>query len=129
MRHLLLGPFDPPLAKNPQNKIFCKNSIKSILRLYVAVTSCKTSEKIDASVFHMCLNSSLWAHFGTFRLKNPRTRLLWNNPAEWLFKLDNTLISCKILEHFYRWFQKINLDKQTKYRVYFIGPSLHVSNN
>ena len=43
--------FEPILARKPQLNIFPKKSFRSILRLYVAVTSCKNSENATLPFF------------------------------------------------------------------------------
>ena len=73
---------------------------------------------------------SFWTYWDTFTLKTPQvffSKIL----TESLFKLDETVTSCKKLENFYGWFWKKNsgrTEKQTyeqTNRDYFIGPSFH----
>lgn len=82
------------------------------------------------SIFHKNWKISFWTHWDTFTLKTPQV-FFSKISTESLFKLDETVTSCKKLENFYGWFWKKNsgrTDKQTyeqKNRDYFIGPSFH----
>ena len=50
--------------KDLKTKSFPKKSFRSILKLYVAVTSCKKSETFHALIFHQTWKTSFWIHFG-----------------------------------------------------------------
>ena len=64
----MLSPYSP----KPLNKIFLKLSSRSILRLCVAITSCKRLEKFHALIFHETWKTSFWTHFGLIWSKHPK---------------------------------------------------------
>ena len=65
-KRLSFGPLRGILVQKPKNGHFCQNTFHSIFNLYIAVTSCKKSEKLNASI---CLKTQK-SHFGPQKLQN-----------------------------------------------------------